>query len=534
VPNAVVRIYLDDREQKIQERVQAAEGWIDARIAQQQERVAQAQAAVKTFRDTEAPSSEDLQGEVSQSITDLLARRATIQASRSGVQATLAALEAAPGLGQAAEAIDSVGMTELRRELQRQEAELAKLLEVYGDNYPSVIDARSRVQETQVAITREAERHIQSLRNQVAAFDRQEETIAAGLSAAEARLARARTIQSRLDELGRDVEVEQKALADLDSQKRSLETRAELPVADVEVLSPASTPRFPIGRGRSFYLLVWLFVSGTLAVTAAFGLELLDRGVRAFEQLGNVPNVRPAGLVPRLPRRLGPVEALKRSRNHFSDALSGVAMTLERAGHGDPPTSLFVTSALPSEGKSTLAFSLAIVLTARGRRVLLVDGDPRHGTVHRSLGAEATPGLSDFLAGRSDLPAVIRRNEALGIDFVPRGSQAIALHDVGRARELMSYAREQGMTVIVDGPPALATTETLALAGFVERNLLVARWGKTTRREVELAVRRLHEWNLDEVFLVLNRVNVDRYPLYGFKDSGLFAKELRKYYGPLG
>jgi uncharacterized protein involved in exopolysaccharide biosynthesis/Mrp family chromosome partitioning ATPase len=534
VPNALVRIYLDERGQMIQERVHSAEGWIDARIAEQRERVEQAQAAAKTFRETEVTSSEDLEGEVHQSLSDLLARRATIQANRSGVQATLSALESAPSLGEAAEAIDSTGMTELRRDLQRQEAELGKLLEVYGDNYPSVVDARAHVQEAQLAITKEAERHIQSLRNQIEAFDRQERTISTQLEAAESRLARARTLQARLDELGRKVEVEQTALADLESQKRSLETQAELPVADVEILSPASTPLAPLGRGRSFYLLVWFFVSGILAVTVAFGLELLDRGVRGFEQLDNVPNVKPAGLVPRLPKRLGPIEALRQLRNHFSDGLSSVAMTLERAGHGDPPTSLFVTSGLPSEGKSTLSLALAIVLTARGRRVLLVDGDPRHGTVHRSLKSEATPGLSDFLSGRSELPAVIRRSEALGIDFIPRGSQAIALHDVGRAREIMSYAREQGMIVIVDGPPALATTETLALAGLVERNLVVARWGKTTRREVELAIRRLHEWNLDEVFLVLNMVNVNRYPLYGFKDAGLFAKELRKYYGPLG
>ena len=66
------------------------------------------------------------------------------------------------------------------------------------------------------------------------------------------------------------------------------------------------------------------------------------------------------------------------------------------------------------------------------------------------------------------------------------------------------------MTVIVDGPPALAATETLALAGLVERNLVVARWGKTSRREVELAVRRLQEWNLDEILLVLNMVDVRR------------------------
>ena len=534
VPNEVVRIYLDERGRKLQERVASAEGWIDARIAEQRERVTQAQAAVKSLRDTEAPSSEDVQGDASRIMTDLMARRATMEATRAGIQGPLSALESAASLAQAAQAIDSAGMTELRRDLQRQQADLAKLLEVYGDNYPSVIDARAHVEETQAAMAKEAERYIQSLRNQIAGLDRQSAMISADLDAAEAGLARARTVQARLDELARNVEVEQTALAGLEQQKRSLETQAELPVADVEVLSPAAMPLAPLGRGRSFYLLAWCFASGSIALTIAFGLDLLDRGVRGFEQLAGVPNLRPAGLVPRLPRRLGPVEALRQPRSLFSDAINDLAMAIERAGNGEPPGSILVTSGLPNEGKSTLALTLAVALTARGRRVLLVDGDPRHGTVHRSLSAQSEPGLSNFLCGRAEIGAVVQASKALGIDFIPRGSQSLPLHDVGRAKELLAYARQQGMTVIVDGPPALAATETLALAGLVERNLVVARWGKTSRREVELAVRRLQEWNLDEILLVLNMVDVRRYALYGFKDAGLFAKELRKYYGPLG
>ena len=535
VPNEVVRIYLDERGRKLQERVHSAEGWIDARIAEQRERVTQAQAAVKSLRDTEAPSSEDVQGDASRIMTDLMARRATMEATRAGIQGPLSALESAASLAQAAEAIDSAGMTELRRDLQRQQADLAKLLEVYGDNYPSVIDARAHVEETQAAMAKEAERYIQSLRNQIAGLDRQERD---DLGRPRRGGGRPRPGAHRPGQ-ARRAGAQRRGRANRARRARAAEAEPRDPgriarcgrrgpVARCDAARAARPWAVVLPAGLVFRLRARLPSRSPSVSTfsiAAFAASSSSAGV---------PNLKPAGLVPRLPRRLGPVEALRQPRSPFPTRSTTWQWPSSAPAMANRRRSILVTSGLPNEGKSTLALTLAVALTARGRRVLLVDGDPRHGTVHRSLSAQSEPGLSNFLCGRAEIGAVVQASKALGIDFIPRGSQSLPLHDVGRAKELLAYARQQGMTVIVDGPPALAATETLALAGLVERNLVVARWGKTSRREVELAVRRLQEWNLDEILLVLNMVDVRRYALYGFKDAGLFAKELRKYYGPLG
>lgn len=534
VPNAMVQTYLDEREQMSRQRVGDAATWLDSRISEQEARVARAQSAVTELRDREAPSSEDLPGDAGKEIAALTARRAALDARISDLRASLAVLDAATTPAAAAERIDSATMGGLQRELQIRRGALDALLKDYGDNHPDVAGARARIDETMAGIANEVDRARRSIGAEVSATETQVASLSESFAAAEEKLARARSVQTRIDELARGVTVEEAALGNLEQQRRSLETQGELPVADVEVLSPATPPMFPLGRGRSFYLLAAAAAAGSLALTAAFALELLDRRVRGFEQLAGIPGLTAAGLVPCLPKGCGSaVEAVREPRSLFTDSVHGLAMAIERLGENGPPSSLLVTSPLPGAGKSTLSLALSLVLQRRGQRTLLVDADLRHGSVHLSAHVDPEPGLADFLAGRAGLDDVIRRSEPLGIDVVPRGSQAVPVMNVRRMADLLERARRDGVIVLIDGPPALATTETLGLAEFAEHGLLVIPWGGTTRGEVELAVRRVQDLGLGDLLAAMNMVDIDRYRMYGFKDSGLFAKELLQYYSPM-
>jgi Mrp family chromosome partitioning ATPase len=214
----------------------------------------------------------------------------------------------------------------------------------------------------------------------------------------------------------------------------------------------------------------------------------------------------------------------------FPESIRGLALTLERAG-GKMPRTITVTSALPGDGKSLLAAALALELAAAGRRVLLVDGDLRRGVVHRFFGAPVGPGLADLLCGDHAVDDVVRRHEPSGLEYVSRGgSRVVPYQEQQRVGQLIQYAKANDQIVVFDSAPVLATTGTSVLAGISDRTILVARWGRTTRRTIELALQKLQSASRDDVVVAINMVNPRRHALYAFTDAGLFSPQLRKYY----
>lgn len=535
VPNALVRIYLEERESGARTRVGEAEAWLAPQVEAQRERLDAALAAVKAFRDGSGFVSDDTAVDATRTVSALTARQAELATQRADTAASLASLQAKRGSPDAATAIDSEVMASLRRTLQQQQSQLERLLQTYGENYAPVLDARGAIRETTAAIASEVDRTVQSLQAKLASIDREAAATASSLEATQATLSRLSTLRSQLVGLQATVDREQKALTVLEDQRRTLARQGEVPVAEAEILSPASVPLEPAGRGKIVYLIGAMVAAGSVALTAALVREMLDSGLRSPQQLARLPGVTGGGLVPALPKadaanlRL----ALRQRRGGmFADSIRGLIHALEHGNGGEFPASVLVTSALPGEGKSLISAALALELAAGGRKVLLVDGDLRQGRVHRLFGVDPAPGLLDLLAGRASPAEVQRRDADSRVGFVTSGGgEAFAtLRDAGQLAGLMRAAEAEGAVVIFDSAPVLAMTETAILATLAERTLLVLRWGKTPRRAADLAAEALLAQTSGPILATMNAVDLKRHARYGFHDAGMFVDRLSKYY----
>ena len=143
--------------------------------------------------------------------------------------------------------------------------------------------------------------------------------------------------------------------------------------------------------------MIGAIVGLALGLALAIALERRDRRVRdpRFMEyvlggpiIGRIPRSRALARSGRGTRALPAPEA---------EAFRG-RVNLRRQLEQQGTRSLIVTSAIPGEGKTTLAWNLARIEAASGSRVLLIEADLRRPGLARSLEADGTAGLTDLLA----------------------------------------------------------------------------------------------------------------------------------------
>lgn len=140
---------------------------------------------------------------------------------------------------------------------------------------------------------------------------------------------------------------------------------------------------------------------------------------------------------------------------------------------------LLVTSALPREGKSFVAANLAQVLVRQhGRRVLVIDADLRNPGMHRHLGTNSTPGLSDYLLGECDEIGALQRGPMENLFFMPAGklvAGAAELLSNGRLKLLLQRLEPMFDWIVLDCSPVIPVSDSTLVAANCDGILMVVR-----------------------------------------------------------
>lgn len=170
---------------------------------------------------------------------------------------------------------------------------------------------------------------------------------------------------------------------------------------------------------------------------------------------------------------------------------------------------LLVSSALPQEGKSTVAANLAqVIVYHHGPRVLLIDADLRAPYLHKQLGAAQAPGLTEYLRGDCDELSVVQHGPLDNLYFISAGA-AIAnpAEQIANARIKTLLERLEPLFdwIIIDSSPAAVVSDASVLATHCDGVLLVVRSGATPAEIAKQACNEFHESKL--LGVVLNAAN---------------------------
>ena len=198
----------------------------------------------------------------------------------------------------------------------------------------------------------------------------------------------------------------------------------------------------------------------------------------------------------------------------FAESYSRLVTNLGFAGAANPIRVVLVASALPGDGKTTVATNLALTIAREGKRVLLIDADLRGGRVDVMLRLPLAAGLGEVLRGQQQFEAAVMQVPAGGgreVHVLSRGTakaDPAALLASDKPREVLARARELYDMVILDTPPVNAVADAALLSRQCDGVLIVARAGATARDALVFAMEQLRIVHAPVIGAVLNDVDL--------------------------
>jgi polysaccharide biosynthesis transport protein len=342
----------------------------------------------------------------------------------------------------------------------------------------------------------------------------------------------------RLRELERTAAVNKTLFEDFLQKAKVTDEQSTFRGRDVRVIMPAQA------GGQSFpdtrkVLMTALLAGLGLGVGGAFAMEMLRAGFtspREVEEalgipvLASVRRLKKSELVKDGKTIPAPFYQIHHPLSPFSESMRTLRSSIHMSDVDQPPRVIHVTSALPSEGKTTIAVSLAISAASAGLKVVLVDADLRHPAASRFFKLEKENGLVDLLTGAGNTDNVLRFYKDLKLTILPAGTKSLNPPDVlgsERMKTLIAHLKETFDYVVVDTPPVGPVIDAVIVANLADKTILVVEWASTPRELVETSVKQVSAQKR-VAGVVFNFVNQDRAQKYG--GEYYHGKSYEKYY----
>jgi succinoglycan biosynthesis transport protein ExoP len=578
IANAYADEYLIDQLEAKYDATRRANAWLNDRLGDLRKQVEESERAVEVFKvehnivDTTAGKLTDQQ--VFRFNEHLIAARAETAQAAVGLEQLRSIVSRGGDPSAFADALQSQQLGNLNNKASDVRRELAELSFKYGSRHPSVRIARAQLNDIQRQISNITQFIVDATENRFQGAKKREESIEASLGELKGTFSTVSQAEIRLRELEREAGAN-RALYESFLSRFKVTSQAETrQIAESRIVERATVPSVPSAPNMKKFALVGLALGLALGAGLAFILEQLDSRIRTWDQVEAWIGVPVLASVPRADDQLattvwqrlggklnllsfwatrlrgGRVNsksagkkhaslirlAVNRPRSGFTEAIRALRMGIRFASTDAHPRIVLVSSALPQEGKSTIASNLAFHSACSGERVLLIDMDLRHPALSMTLAPQAKAGLIQALE-QGGWDEFLLKDEQTGLFFLPapgcgrikRSAEILGSERVG---EFLRRAIEKFDLIVIDTSPLLPVTDSRMLMPAVDAFVMVAHWEQTDRQAIAAALRQSPGAQDKLVGVVLNDVVARRARHYDYYQSGYYIKKYPHYYNP--
>jgi capsular exopolysaccharide synthesis family protein len=463
--------------------------------------------------------------------------------------------------GALPDVLDDPSLKESQRSLADLKTKLAQLSVTFTANHTEVRRVQAQIDAIEASLAGVRTNVLTRIRKDYESAKRREDLLTSAYQA------QARLVSGKAEEtahynlLKRDVDATRLLYDTLLQRLKEASIASALRANNIRVVDAADRPLVPYKPEVPQQTLTGLLFGAVLGIAFAVIRERADRTLQdpgdssyylSVSELGVVPvgdllngaraKIRRPGLAVRggasIGNGMGASAGVEMVSWDQKDSLlaesfrTTLTSILFSGGPAIRPRVLVVTSASPSEGKTTVVSNLAIALAEINQRVLVIDADMRRPRQHSVFGIANEHGLSDLLMEKVPLDATMLEDACTptavsGLYVMPAGGSrrsASSLLHSARLEELLTLARQSFDAVVVDTPPMVNIADARVVARFGDGLILVVRSRVTTRDAARLAKARFAEDGTPLLGTILNFWNprTPGYAYYGYDNSGYY------------
>jgi polysaccharide biosynthesis transport protein len=404
------------------------------------------------------------------------------------------------------DALSNPVITKLRQQFLDDQNKESEWSARYGADHQAARNLRAEMAALQRAIWDEISRIGESYKSELQIAKSQEESIDKRMMEVFQSSGSTRQSQVRLRELETAANTYRGIYETFLSRFTQSVQQQSFPSTEARVVTVASPPSSPSSPKIGLTLALMGICGLGLGVMSAFAREQMNRQIHtraelesllgtsclavlpAFAQKRIAPRnrgaTRDSGSVFRLISEAAPFSATAEALRYIK-----VAIDLHPAGG----KVIGFVSALPGEGKTTVAAGFGAFIARNGGRTLLVDADLRNPSMTRTLGYNDAPGLLDMVADKSSFDDLVINDSKHKFDFLPasariKASNSSDILNSPAMKQMLKAAKNDYDYVLVDLPPILPVVDVKAVAHLFDAFVLVVEWGSTSTDEILKAV----------------------------------------------
>ncbi|MGA3224500.1 MAG: polysaccharide biosynthesis tyrosine autokinase [Acidobacteriaceae bacterium] len=441
------------------------------------------------------------------------------EAQRLVAQAKLLTLQSAPPDVLATLSGDPVLMG-LKERLTALEADNASLNANYGAKNPRVLQNRAEIAEVEQSMKVEQATALSRAQQEVNAATENQAALQRRLDQEKSSAYNGNSKAVEYSLARREYEANRALYDGLQQRLQEAGIIAGLHSTNIRRIDPADAPDFPSSPRRSVNLMLGLLSGLGLGLLLSFVVEMLDTNIKTIYDIEERLGLPMLGVVPQVDSKLLSPETFVRDAtsplpgawSRLAESYRSLRTTILLSRAGTPPQVILISSAKPSEGKTSITTLEAIVFALNGARVLLLDSDLRRPSVHLRFRISNKVGLTSVLTGKVSLQDAITSVPSVPtLHILPAGPIApmpAELLGSLQMQRLVEGLRADYDFILIDTPPVLTVTDAAVLVSISDGVVLVLRYGQASRNVVARASEILLRSGAHLLGVVLNAVDL--------------------------